>query len=66
MKRHRLTIQEFCALVGINRNSGYRAAKRNELLIQTIKVGKRILIPRRAAEEIFGEDAVSSVLGEAR
>lgn len=65
MKRQfSLTIPQFCRLAGVDRNSGYQAAKRNELPVQTIRVGKRILIPRRAAEEIFGADAVASSLGE--
>ena len=66
MKQHSLTIPQFCRLAGINRNSGYQAAKRNELPVQTIRVGKRILIPRRAAEDIFGLDAVAMTLGEAQ
>jgi hypothetical protein len=66
MRRHILTIPQFCRLAGINRNSGYQAAKRNELPVRTIRVGKRILIPRRAAEDIFGVDAVAMILGEAQ
>jgi hypothetical protein len=65
MKQHSLTIPQFCQLAGVNRNSGYQAAKRNELPVHTIKVGKRILIPRKAVEEIFGTEAVSIALGEA-
>ncbi len=64
MKRHILTIPQFCQLAGINRNSGYQAAKRNELPVKAIRVGKRILSPRRPAEDIFGLDAVAMTLGE--
>ena len=37
---------DVCQLLGISRYSGYEAAKRGE--IPTIRIGKRILVPRVA------------------
>ena len=40
-----------CRLLGISRYSGYEAAKRGE--IPTIRIGKRILVPRRALDRLL-------------
>jgi excisionase family DNA binding protein len=44
-------IEEAAALLGIGRNHAYEAAKRGE--IPSIKIGKRILVPRAALDRIL-------------
>ena len=51
-----LTIVEVAAVLGIGKNQAYEAAHRGE--IPTIKIGKRILVPRVAFERMLnGETA---------
>ena len=42
---------EAAEALGISRNKGYMAARRGE--IPTIKIGKRILVPRAALERML-------------
>lgn len=44
MERQTITIEELAAILGIHRNTAYRAAKRGE--IPTIRVGGRLLVPK--------------------
>ena len=46
-----LTIEEASKALGVSRNKAYEAAKRGE--IPTIKIGKRILVPRAALERML-------------
>ena len=46
------TVDEAAAVLGISRNSAYEAARRGE--IPTIRVGRRILVPRSLLEELLG------------
>jgi len=48
-----LTVEEAGAILGLSRASAYQAATRNEL--PTIKIGRRILVPRAALEKMIGE-----------
>jgi excisionase family DNA binding protein len=52
-KTEKLTISVETAgqLLGLSRNSAYQGIKRNE--IPHIKIGKRILIPKRAIEKML-------------
>jgi excisionase family DNA binding protein len=50
-KRLTLTVDSCARLLGLSRNSCYEGIKRGE--IPHIKVGKRILIPRRALEKML-------------
>jgi excisionase family DNA binding protein len=45
------TVGEAAQLLGISRNSAYEAARRGE--IPTIRVGRRILVPRNRLEELL-------------
>jgi excisionase family DNA binding protein len=45
------TVEEAAKLLRIGRNQGYEAAKSGEL--PTIKIGKRILVPRAALERML-------------
>ena len=44
-------IEEAAVLLGIGRNQGYDAAKRGD--IPTIKIGKRLLVPKAALDRIL-------------
>ena len=50
---HRLTytVEEAAHLIGISRNSAYEAVRRGE--IPTIRIGRRILIPRTRLEDLL-------------
>ena len=45
------TVSETASLLGLSRNSAFKGVMRGE--IPHIKVGKRILIPRRALEAML-------------
>lgn len=49
-----LTIDEAAAVLRISRQSAYEAARRGE--IPTIRLGRRILVPRRALEKLIGAE----------
>ncbi len=54
--RQTLTIAEAARALGIGRNQAYEAAHRGE--IPTIKIGKRLLVPRIAFEKMLNGEAV--------
>lgn len=45
------TVQEAGALLGLSRGSAYEAARRGEL--PTLKIGRRIVVPIQALEEML-------------
>lgn len=49
--RRTISIEEAARQLGIGRNSAYEAAARGE--IPTIRIGKRILVPRAAFERML-------------
>jgi hypothetical protein len=51
-------------LLGLSRNGGYEAARRGDLGVPVLRVGRRIVVPRQAVEELLGESAVSAALAE--
>jgi excisionase family DNA binding protein len=56
LARKTYKIGEAAKLLGVGRNQAYEAAQRGE--IPTIKIGKRILVPRAALERLLaGEKA---------
>jgi excisionase family DNA binding protein len=52
MERATLTIEQTAKVLGIGRNSAYEAARRGEL--PAIRIGRRLLIPRLALEQLLG------------
>lgn len=50
-ERQTLTIPEAAKALGICRNQAYEAARRGE--IPTIKIGKRLLVPRAALDRLL-------------
>jgi len=57
MKKQTLTIEETAKILGVGRNACYEAARKQE--IPTIRLGRRILVPRAALERKLA-DAGSS------
>jgi len=48
-----LTIEEVSRILRIGRSAGYEAARRGD--IPTIRVGRRILVPRAALERMLAD-----------
>ncbi len=53
MKRKTLTVPEAGKVLGLGRNSSYDAARRGE--IPTVRIGKRLLVPRAALAKLLGQ-----------
>jgi excisionase family DNA binding protein len=47
-----LTVTEAAHLLRLSRNTAYAAAKRGD--IPTVRIGRRLLVPRAALEELLG------------
>jgi excisionase family DNA binding protein len=47
------TVDEVAAALGISRSSAYECAKRGD--IPTVRLGRRIVVPRRAVLKLLGE-----------
>ena len=52
-----LKIEDAAKALGIGRNQCYEAAKRGE--IPTIKIGKRLLVPKAALDRMLAGDAAA-------
>ena len=52
-KKLTLTIEETAKLLGIGRQLAYDRVKTGE--IPVVRVGRRLLVPRRALEKLLGE-----------
>jgi excisionase family DNA binding protein len=50
-----VSIPETARLLGISKNLAYEAAARGE--IPTVKIGRRVLVPRAALQQLFGAEA---------
>lgn len=50
-KRAVLTVREAAELLGLSRNSAYQAVRTRQL--PSIRIGERILIPRKALEALL-------------
>lgn len=53
--RATLTIEQAAQELGVSRQAGYGAAARGE--IPTIRIGRRLLVPRAAFNRLLGQDA---------
>ena len=52
-ERLTFTVDEVAVALGISRSSAYECAKRGD--IPTVRLGRRIVVPRRAVLELLGE-----------
>jgi len=53
VERKTLSIPEVSDILGISRNSGYALAKRGELPVPVIKLGKRMVVSKAAIEKLL-------------
>ncbi len=57
MKKLTLTVEEVAEILGIGRQSAYEAARTGQ--IPVIRIGKRMVVSRKALEDKFGLGAIS-------
>lgn len=50
-----MTVDEAAVLLGISRGSAYEAVRQGQ--IPSIKLGRRVLVPRAKLAELLGEEA---------
>lgn len=67
-----LSVEEAAALLGVARDTVYRAIRAGTLPLPVYVIGKRMRIPRRAIERLFegevdvsGQDSIASQAGSA-
>ncbi len=53
------TVEEVAKMLGIGRNSAYEAVARGE--IPTIRVGKRLLVPKAALEKLLSGNQTKTI-----
>ena len=58
-ERETLTVEETARRLGIGRSAAYKLAARNELPVPTLRIGKRLLIPRAALDRLLGGEGKS-------
>jgi excisionase family DNA binding protein len=51
--RQTLNIEDVATVLGINRSTAYELARRNELPVPVIRLGRRMVVSRRAVEELL-------------
>lgn len=56
ISRLTLNIEDVAILLGINRSTAYELARRNEFPVPIIRLGKRMVVSRRAVEELLGQN----------
>jgi excisionase family DNA binding protein len=55
LERQTYSVPEAGEIVGLGRSSAYQAAARGDL--PTLRIGKRLLVPRKALENLLEGDA---------
>lgn len=48
-----MSLEEFFQTLGYNRTSGYKLAREDRLPVPVIRVGRRLLVSRRAVEALL-------------
>jgi predicted DNA-binding transcriptional regulator AlpA len=51
-----ISVPAFGEIVGISRDSAYRLAKRGELGVRVLRLGRRMVIPISEVRRLLGED----------
>lgn len=64
LDRLTLNIEDVARLLGINRSTAYDLAKRDALPAPVIRLGRRMVVPRRAMEALLGADDDSGLDGD--
>ena len=55
IQRQTVTVEEAATILGVGRNKAYEAARSGE--IPTIRIGRRLLVPRAALERLLAVGA---------
>ncbi len=65
--RQTLNIEDVATVLGINRSTAYELARRDELPVPVIRLGRRMVVSRRAVEELLNAalDKDQSLSGDA-
>ncbi|RMF09398.1 MAG: DNA-binding protein [Alphaproteobacteria bacterium] len=53
MTRQTVSVEEAARILGLGRSSAYEAVRRGD--IPSLRIGRRILVPRAALERLLGE-----------
>lgn len=64
-ERLTMTIPEVAKVLGISRNLCYELAKRNELPVPLIKLGRRMVLSRKAVEALLSGNGTLGIQKEA-
>jgi predicted DNA-binding transcriptional regulator AlpA len=65
LDRLTLNIEDVARLLGINRSTAYELARRDALPVPVIRLGRRMVVSRRAMEALLGTDDDSGLGGDA-
>jgi len=65
LDRLTLNIEDVARLLGINRSTAYELARRNALPVPVIRLGRRMVVSRRAMEALLGTPAEGDLGGDA-
>jgi excisionase family DNA binding protein len=66
MERLTLTLPEVAEALGLGRNTVYTAAKRGDLPLPIVKIGKRLVVPRQAVDELLASQPAGARPGTRR
>jgi excisionase family DNA binding protein len=64
LKRLTLDIDEVAPLLGINRSTAFELIRRNAFPLPVIRLGRRIVVPRKAVEELLGDVTGGTASGD--
>ena len=65
LDRLTLNIEDVARLLGINRSTAYDLARRDALPVPVIRLGRRMVVSRRAVVALLGANNDSSLGGDA-
>lgn len=65
LDRLTLNIEDVARLLGINRSTAYELARRDALPVPVIRLGRRMVVSRRAMEALLGTDNAADLGGDA-
>jgi excisionase family DNA binding protein len=56
VRRLTMNIDDVAPLLGINRSTAYELIRRNAFPLPVLKLGRRLLIPRKAVADLLGNN----------